>query len=253
MKRRLLSLLLAISCLLVLGGKASAAAVTRAGELGQPQGVKATAISTSEILVEWEEVDGADSYEVQCATSTAFSPATTKTTTDADYTFTGLTLGTTYYFRVRALKGGTGYAYSSTVNAYPAPEGPADLEAEVKTGSSITLTWDSVSSITGYSVRRSTDGANFTRVGDVKSGVTTYTDTGLTAGTKYYYRLYTYKTSGDDTADSVEYAEVEIEMIPPTPTNFKATAITNGFRLSWSAVADVSYYTIYRSVYDGAD
>ena len=252
MKRAFWSLLIALVCLAVLGtALAAPTAIERAP--GQPQNLKATAVSASEIDLEWEEVDGAEKYEVQRATDTAFTAPVTKTTTETELSVTGLTLGTMYYFRVRAVQDGEPGAYSTVVSAYPAPEGPADLEAKVKSGSSISLKWDTVDDVTGYTLKRSTDGANFTTVAQLKEGVVSYVDTGLTAGVKYTYRLYTYKTVGDDTADSVEYAEAEITMIPPTPANFKATSIAGGIRLQWKAVADITCYSIYRSVNDGAD
>ena len=252
MKRVIWSLLAVLVCVTMLGAAvAEPAAVLRAP--GQPQNLKVVAVTATEIDLEWDEVSGAESYEIQRAADPTFADAVTKTVTDPEFAATGLTLGTTYYFRVRAIKAGEPGAYSTVVSAYPAPEGPADLEAKVKTGSSIQLKWEEVEGISGYTLQRSTDGANFTVVARVLEGVTSYMDTGLAAGVTYTYRLYTFTTVGDETADSVEYAEAEISMIPPTPGSFTATAISGGFRLSWKAVKDISYYTVYRSVNNGDD
>src|SRR6185295_11450434 len=44
---------------------------------------------------------------------------------------------------------------------------------------------------------RSSDGTNFTQIGTASAGATTYSDTGLSASTKYYYRVRAAGSSGD--------------------------------------------------------
>jgi hypothetical protein len=74
------------------------------------------------------------------------------------------------------------------------PTAPSGLSA-TPSGTTISLSWsapssDGGTSITGYRVQRSTDNANWTTLKS-NSGSTTrsYTDSGLTAGTTYYYRV----------------------------------------------------------------
>jgi hypothetical protein len=58
------------------------------------------------------------------------------------------------------------------------------------------LTWVGDSSATGFQIERSTDGANFTQIAQVLYPMTSYCDTGLNVGTKYYYRVRAYNSSG---------------------------------------------------------
>jgi hypothetical protein len=78
---------------------------------------------------------------------------------------------------------------------------PADLVARVAAEDKITLTWKDVClSETGYSVERSedgTDGSYYDTIGVLPANSTTYTDTGLTEGATYYYRVCAYSDEGE--------------------------------------------------------
>ncbi len=70
------------------------------------------------------------------------------------------------------------------------PEPPTDLVAIAPSGTEIALTWkDASSAETGFTIEVSTDGTEFTVVGEVESNATGYTHSGLSIATKYYYRV----------------------------------------------------------------
>ena len=76
------------------------------------------------------------------------------------------------------------------------PAAPTNLTAAADAifpSSQIDLSWSNTagSDETGFAVYRSTDGINFTAVATVAAGATTYSDTGLSAGTTYYYYVVT--------------------------------------------------------------
>ncbi len=67
---------------------------------------------------------------------------------------------------------------------------PRQLKSKALSTTSILVSWDKDYGATnGYIIERSTDGTTFTQVGTKPAGTKSFTDTGLTLGTKYYYRI----------------------------------------------------------------
>jgi len=111
-----------------------------------------------------------------------------------------------------------------------APSTPTGLSATAVSSSQINLSWNAVSGATGYDIYRSTSaGGTFTRLGSeptISGGSTTsYSDTGLSAGTTYYYKVSALNASGESAASSAVSATtsgggggvVPIQFLQPQP------------------------------------
>jgi len=87
-----------------------------------------------------------------------------------------------------------------------APDTPTGLAGSAMSTTRIDLTWNAVVGVTGYDIYRDTDPSGaFPRLGSeptVAAGVTTYSDTGLTASTLYYYKVSALNGVGESTASS---------------------------------------------------
>jgi fibronectin type 3 domain-containing protein len=110
---------------------------------------------------------------------------------------TGLTPGTTYTYRVKATNAGGDSPWSEEVSgATPAnpPAAPRDLEAKATSATEVQLTWADMSdNETGFIIERShADGSIVTL--QAEAGSNSYTDTQLSPGTTYTYRI---KAAGD--------------------------------------------------------
>lgn len=84
--------------------------------------------------------------------------------------------------------------YTWVVRSQPAAPTNLTATSDVTFPSSqIDLAWNNAAGgdETGFEVYRSTDGINFAAVASVGSSVTTYSDSGLSPGTKYYYYVVT--------------------------------------------------------------
>jgi len=82
-----------------------------------------------------------------------------------------------------------------------APVAPTSLTATTASTTQINLTWvDNSSNETGFKVERATDSAftaNLTTLTTTSAGVTSYSDTSATSGTRYYYRVKATNAAGD--------------------------------------------------------
>src|SRR5207245_1754329 len=155
---------------------------------GAPGNLTATA-GNAQVTLSWTAVSGATGYNVKRSTSSG-GPYTTvgPNVTPASFTDSGLTNSTTYYYVVTALNAGGESANSAQVSATPvaAPGAPSNLTATAG-NAQVTLSWTAVSGATGYNVKRSTSsGGPYTTVGPNVTP-TSFTDSGLTNGTTYYY------------------------------------------------------------------
>jgi uncharacterized protein (DUF1800 family)/fibronectin type 3 domain-containing protein len=213
-----------------------------------PQSVTAKA-GEGRVFLEWTPVPGATRYHVFRAAHGTWELAPAARVSGTAFRNWGLTNGTTYSFMVLPVNaGGTGPA-SSIVSATPlAP--PTDVRATAG-DTQVTLTWTAAAGATGYTVYRSTSWQPASMV-PIASGIaaTMFIDTGLTNGTKYYYRLQTLA----GTEVSAQSPTVSAKPLPPPPASAPGdlTATPGNARvvLAWTAVADATGYKIFRTTTD---
>jgi len=168
-----------------------------------------------------------------------------------NYTFAGLNAGTTYFFRVRANGSILRSEFSQTVNAttFNPLVKVTGLTATPISESQINLDWTDVNTEeTGYRVEYSFNNINFFNFNTTEANATSFQVTGLTANTRYYFRVYAFRTNPNATIDNATFSDTATAVtFPPlaNPTTFTATAIAeNQINLSWSAVASVDSFEI---------
>jgi glucose/arabinose dehydrogenase/chitodextrinase len=136
---------------------------------------------------------------------------------------------------------------SATVADTVKPTTPSELNATASPGQ-VALSWagstDNVG-VTGYRIYR-----NGTQVGSVLGNVTTFTHTGLTAGT-YSYTVRAVDAAGNLSDASTAATAIVPDSVKPTaPTNLTATLGSGNVVLRWNASTDNIGVTGYR-VYQG--
>jgi hypothetical protein len=145
-----------------------------------------------------------------------------------------ISANTTYYWRVKAknIAGWGSFSqrwYFTTI--ITAPSAPTNLTASVISSSQINLSWqDNATNETGYKVERKTGTTgSWAEVTNLSAGSTSYTNTSLTDGTQYYYRIYAYNNAGGSGYSN------ETNAITPmnTPNNLTASSSSNQINLNW--------------------
>jgi cellulose 1,4-beta-cellobiosidase len=175
-----------------------------------PASLTATA-GNAQVTLSWTASGGATSYNVKRAT-TSGGPYTTIATgvNGTTYTNTGLTNGTTYYYVVSAVNSVGESSNSSQASATPVapatvPAAPTGLTAAAG-NAQVVLTWTASTGASSYNVKRATtNGGAFTTIATGVTG-TTYTDTGLTNGTTYYYVVSAVNSAGESANSSIASA-----------------------------------------------
>ena len=211
--------------------------------------------------LKWDKVTDAAKYEVYRARSKNGTYSLMSTQSATGYTNTSyLANGTTYYYKVRALKAsGTASAYSSVVTitygTVPTPAAPAMRSAKADSAG-ITVSWDTAANAVTYNVYRTADaGSSWTQVASSVKG-TSYKDTTVQKGVKYGYKVRGVaadgKTLGPMSSTGVT-AKVTAASTTPDYVKLKSAKSDpgNGILLTWESAADAKTYNVYRKV-DGA-
>jgi len=124
---------------------------------------------------------------------------------------------------------------------------PSDLTATILSATSIRLNWsDNANTELGYQIERSFNGGAFALLTTVAANTATYTNTGLTTGSTYSYRVRAVIPTGFTDYSNVASATL---VTPPAPTIQSATAARQGnnnerVTLTWNDVAGETGYTI---------
>lgn len=159
----------------------------------------AMAIGTTEVQLTWVDTSGETGYRIESSTDGV--NWVTRFTNPANHSVSnvgGLLPGTAYTFRITPLTNvGDGVATPLLINTQTRMPAVTNLRFTAKSSTSMTIAWNVSSLEAGYRVERSTDGTNWTFMGDTAAGVTTYTSNGLTPGTEYYFRVMPWNASFD--------------------------------------------------------
>ena len=131
------------------------------------------------------------------------------------------------------------------VEAVSKPGTPSTVTATAASSSSITLSWTAAPGATGYKVYRSSTSSS-SGYTDLGSKTPPFTDTGLSAGTAYYYKVIAYNSAGD----GPESSAVSETTAPDAPTGVTAAASVSSITLSWTAVPGATGYRVYRNTID---
>ena len=209
---------------------------------GTVKKLQVSAVTANAVSLKWAKVSGAKGYEVQQSTGSGWQSAAVTSKTSAK--ITGLRLGTTYRFRVRAYqstkRGVTYGAVSSAVSATAAPT-VKTLKVSAKTSNALTLKWTNVSGATGYRLQKY---VNKQWVNVLKSTKkTSYTVKKLAPNTAYRFRVCAFQGS---VFGAYKTLKTRTDLLQK-PAGLKATKVKDtSLTLKWNKVPTATTYFVYK-------
>ena len=216
--------------------------------------LECTSITKSVATLSWTNPDSNySSIKIWYKTHSS-SSWTSKGTIEPDsttYDVSGLTVGTSYDFKVETLVSGEGVTYSnigetssaSIQNYYTKPNEPVGFAFTNRTATSMTFSWTKPSgSFSGYKLYYKT-GNNSYAVKTLSTSQTSYTLSGLSPATTYNVYLDTYVSSATNNSSS---SEITKPTLPGTPGSFNVVGSGTGTKLSWTAPTNgAAGYNVY--------
>jgi hypothetical protein len=173
--------------------------------LSTPSNLTATG-TAGQVTLDWNAVSGSNSYTVYWDNATGISSSSTAITSIStdNYTHSSLDNGSIYYYKVVAVDSDniTGSLSSEVSAATPLPA-PDNLSVS-GANNTITLTWNSVSGATSYTLYWD----NVSGIDNSDTAITSitndnYTHNNMDNGSTYYYKVAAVNSSGTGTLSSV--------------------------------------------------
>lgn len=158
---------------------------------------------------------------------------------------------------VTALKAGTAVITASditgkvtasctvTVKTLAAPK----VKAASASYNSVKVTWSGVSGAKGYEVYRAAKkNGSYEKIKTLTASARSFTDTGRSTGTTYYYKVLAYKTVGTTNYRGAYSSIVSAAPVPAKVTGVKASrGGSKKIKVTWKRTSGASGYTVVRS------
>ena len=192
--------------------------------------------------ISWNAVDGAVKYWVYRSTDGKNFKYYDRTN-NTSYTNKSTEIGTTYYYKVKAVNANNAasdYSVSKGIRCKPA----APTVSIYRTNGKPKLSWKAVSGAKKYWIYRSTDGKNF-KYWDSTTKLS-YTNSGAASGTKYYYRVKAVAVVNGKNVASANSSTKSLLTSLAKPS-VSITTSNGKPKLTWKAVTGADKYYVYRS------
>ncbi len=235
-------------------------------ELATPQNLTVTRINPFQVKVTWDEVEGANVYQLKYGTSPTMALCITKLVYTNEIVLSSLRPNAMYYYTIEAIYQQEGQEdvmseKSKLVNIRNYNLDIPKLTNYTLNADETEVTFDvavdedafaahTTSYLTSTRLYYSTDGTSFTQCQEVAATEKNITFTGLEPGTQYYFKAcYCYdngnKTSVSKYSNVVSF-ETEKELVLTAPQNISVTSETPfSVTVRFDEVEDANQYWVY--------
>ena len=217
-------------------------ATTLPNPLAAPSNLAATVNSQTKITLTWTDNANNETgfrLERKLSAEVSYSVIATLSANVTSRVDSGLAAETKYFYRLRAYNANGNSAYGTAAGAttlpFP-PAAPGNLIATVISNQQIDLAWTNLSgNETGFKIERKTGNTGtYAQIATVSANVTSFSSAGLTANTKYYFRVRA-NNAGGNSPYSTAVEAITFRIPPAAPDSLTATTSgQNQINLAWT-------------------
>ncbi len=200
-------------------------------------------LSDHELLLSWEDRSSLErSYRIERCSGDTANVVWSLDANSTQFTDSTVMIGVQYSYDICPM-GLKNRGESVLLNDISLPPfgAPENVTAENSYDNSIRITWeDSCPYASAYRIERSVDGSGFTLVKELSAENTEYSDTALTNGRSYSYRMCSVKSDGiSDYSDKT----LPVDMTLAPAQNLQVTQLNdNSLKLTWKDAAQWEEY-----------
>jgi hypothetical protein len=192
-----------------------------------------TASSMTQIQCTWASITNATSYDLEYATNAAFTGATPVTGATSPYTRSGLSAGTTVYFRVKSVAPGYTSGWSATSSATTILPAPVCNTSTKNDNRQITVSWTASAGAVTYTLDYDSD-STFGSPATITGIATTSRAVGsLNNATTYYFRVKAINGSVMSAWGACPSAATSVDGPITTGWTSRAYGVRNAASISW--------------------
>ena len=207
----------------------------------RPTNLDVIDVTATTITIDWDDMAYATGYEYQYREDGDSWPASGTAVAASTVIVLGLDSGTEYDFRVKAINGSGGSAYTSFTSDYTLLATPTGLSITGNTATSVTLDWDDVTGATGYHYQTK-EGTAQNWSSRVSVNTSTVTVSGLTSGIEHDFRV---RATGSNSNNSEWTQPISDTTDLRTPTGlYVASRTETSVTLEWNAVSSAGNYQV---------
>ncbi len=211
---------------------------------------KAVSGGYDRIVISWDSVETAVSYEVWRSADKNGNYLYIATVEELSYTNTGRNFNKNYYYKVRGINAEGEYsAYSDIASAKALPSSAKNVTASRYSYNKIKIRWDKVPGASGYTIYRSTsENGKYTAIKRLTKGsITSYINSSLAHGKTYYYKVKPYRYSSGTRIYGEDPKAVSATPLLSAPANVTLTRSSYKIIVKWNSVSGAAGYKVYRA------
>lgn len=209
-----------------------------------PQLTGVTADDDNNVQVVWQNVDGAEGYEIFRGSEANGTFTLLSDVTDNSFIDNTVKCGNKYYYKVRAYKTSSGAKVYSDYSSAQAIfiDIPTTTLSISNDDENVTLSWDKVNGAVKYNIFKSYDNINFEKIKTLTDN--TYTES-VEYNTKVYYYVTLEMILDNEISESMKSNTIEAYIKTKAPAVSADSTSYGKVRLSWKATSGSEIYRLY--------
>jgi len=211
-----------------------------------PGNLRIASVTENSITLTWNNVNGASGYNFYRSTSQngIYTKLNVNLLTENEFIDSTASSGVNYWYTVTTMISGLETVRAESILATTLLPAPTGVLISAFTDTTVSIVWNNVTGAASYNVYRSTtENGSYLKVNINTVAETSYTDTGLSPKSSYYYYVCAVSNGIEGTKST---PPISVTTLVAAPTGVNATAASAiSITVTWNPVGGAISYKVY--------